>query len=428
LFPKATILSASNTSTIGSTFNLLIQRVNTKYFLFLDSQHELFHQTSDHSSGWLLHALENIPELDFISGSMLNHDQLEIPCYRLLLCNWTLSQRYEYQRSIDELMICENIAPSFMGRTSSIGRIFTNQNLIFDEKMTLLSTTDFFLRAKKNGALSGVRPEVMFKVRKDNNSTSVTIDRRDYFLALLPFAHKHKVFRFKQADSETLELCGSDSPILGEDICDEPITHKIMLDGGHWAYEGTFAYPFIIRNLQKCLFAVADFLTSQGIHFAIDAGVALGAIKVRGVLPWDSGDIDMFVYYESREKFYAIFSKFVSDHNFTLFNTHPEAIEFFCSPPHLERKVGGLVSIFVHTEKIPDLIQIKTDGRWISYKKSVFRYLRNDYKLNYLQHTEHRSNKLMYCKKKGHNACLPDFRKLEKIGKTGTFREFFCEL
>jgi hypothetical protein len=89
-----------------------------------------------------------------------------------------------------------------MGRTSCIGRIFTNKKLIFDEKMTLLSTTDFFLRAKK------------------------------------------KAQSFKIEDSETLDLCGSDSPILGEDICDELITHKIMLGGGHWAYEGTLSIHY----------------------------------------------------------------------------------------------------------------------------------------------------------------------------------------
>ena len=81
--------------TVGAVFNSLFPRVTTKYFLFLDSSVELSEFALDNSAGLLFHALENIPELDFVSGSTLTEDRkLEIPCYRLLLCNWTLSQRY----------------------------------------------------------------------------------------------------------------------------------------------------------------------------------------------------------------------------------------------------------------------------------------------------------------------------------------------
>jgi phosphorylcholine metabolism protein LicD len=197
-----------------------------------------------------------------------------------------------------------------------------------------------------------------------------------------------------------------------------------MLNGGHWAYDGTFAYPFIIRNLKHSLFILADFLTSQAIPFAIDGGIALGAIKMRSVLPWESGDIDMYVYSESRENFYNILSKFASDHHFSSFNTNP--VQFFPFPPNIARKVGGIATIFVHTEKVPDMfIKIKTNGRWIPYQKMVFHHLRSYYKLDYFQHKMFHSSDLLHCKIKDHNACLPDFRKLAISGGTGTFREFF---
>ena len=74
--------------TVGAVFNSLFPRVTTKYFLFLGSSVELSVFALDNSAGLLFHALENIPELDFVSGSILTEDRkLEIPCYRLLLCN-----------------------------------------------------------------------------------------------------------------------------------------------------------------------------------------------------------------------------------------------------------------------------------------------------------------------------------------------------
>jgi hypothetical protein len=93
-----------------------------------------------------------------------------------------------------------------MGRTSSIKRIFHKRKHAFDEKLTMLSTTDFFLRAKKAGALSAVRPEVMLRASDDSKyNINATEDRLEYYQSLLPFAHKHNIFRFKHPDSHTLD-------------------------------------------------------------------------------------------------------------------------------------------------------------------------------------------------------------------------------
>ncbi|KAK3740320.1 hypothetical protein QZH41_000503 [Actinostola sp. cb2023] len=373
----------------------------------------------------------NVPELDFVSGSILDQDKLEIPCYRLKLCNWTLSQSYEYKKSIGDMMICDSIASSFMGRTSSTRGIQRSKEFLFDENITSLSTTDFFLTVKRAGAVCGVRPEVIFEVTSEKKCIEKKVpNRREKFQNLLPFAHKHKVFRFRDPDSNKLDLCDRDSPIVGEDICDEPVSHKIMLDGGHWAYNGTFAYPYIIKNLQYCFFKVADFLTFKEIAFSIDAGVALGTVKMRGVLPWDAGDIDFGIYDYSLSELYTTMRKFARKHHFTAkIDEKSNQVQVYCAPHKIAEKVGGLVSMFVNDDEKPMFVKMKTNGRWIPYRKEIFRDLRKYYSVNYLQHKMYRSSELIHCKKKGHNACLPDFRQKGRHGgKAGTFKENFCEL
>ena len=405
-FPNLKVLTSDeNNQTVGAVFNSLFPRVTTKYFLFLDSSVELSEFASDNSAGLLIHALENIPELDFISGSILREDRkLEVPCYRLLLCNWTLTQRYEFKRSVGDVMICENIASSFMGKSKSIKRVFGNDMPPFDAEMSAMSTTDFFIRAKQKGCTSGVRPEVMLRVGLNRKCTPANAQTHDtkkrYFQSLLPFARKHRVFRFKDADSNMLELCTNDSPIAAEDICDEPIAHKAMLSGGHWAFQGTFAYPYIIDNLQGGMLKIVDFFNSRNITYFIEGGVALGALKMRAILPWDSGDVDMGVHIESKAKLFNLLESFARGKGYTVTELD-DSVNIFCTPAKVGKTMGGIVTLFVHNEPLrPDpsnFIKIKTNGKWIQYGKDLFRHFRKIYGANFLQHRMYRGNQLTHC-------------------------------
>lgn len=430
MIPNLTVLLPGNSETsVGSQFNSLIINVKTKYFFFFNARHDIIYPKSDpHSAGWLLNALENIPELDFVSGSVLDKDKLEIPCNRLRLCNWTISQSYEYYRSIGEVMICDEIASSFVGRTASVIKSLNEKNLIFDETLSSMSITDFFLQAKKAGSLSGVLPEVYIQASNDKDcSRKLTQGKREHYESLLPFAHKHKVFRFRDIDKNELDLCDPGSPIRGEDICDEKTAHKVMLGGPHWTKEGTFAYPFIIKNLQRCLFEVTDFLTWKNVSHTVRYGIALGAIKVRGILPWDSGDIDIYTFGMDKSDLYKLLRGYSKFRNY-LINEKSDQIHLFCDHPNLAWKVGGIVTIFAEGERKPDIIQMKTDGRWLFYDKEMFEGLRRSYGSNYLEHRMMHSSYHQYtvgahCKIEGHNACLPDFRL-----KSGILKEHFCTL
>ena len=434
LFPGVKILSSSSNEaeqTMATALNSLFPLVTTKYFLLLDSRYELDDYDSDHSVKWLLHALINVPELDFVSGSILRNNYLEIPCYRLSLCNWTLSQRYEYKRSIGELMICENIASSFMGKTDRIQALFGNESTPFDVKLPVLSATDFFLRAKWKGAVVAVLPEVFLTLSR-NCQSPLAVNKSDKktYEWFVPFAEKHKIFRFKDADSNILDLCGNDSPLLGESICDEQTAHKIMLDNSHWAYSGTFAYPYIIDNLLKGLFAVTDFLHSRNITYFLDGGVPLGALKMQRILPWEAGDVDMAVYIESQKKLLSLIEGFAAPHGYTVRNLDGQ-VQVFAAPRKAGMRMGGLISMFPHLNPAPDskeFIKIKISGRWLQCRKDLFAMFKKYYGINYLQHQMYYTSQIVHCKKKSHNACLPDFRTLESLqGTAGSYREYFCD-
>jgi hypothetical protein len=169
-------------------------------------------------------------------------------------------------------------------------------------------------------------------------------------------------------------------------------------------------------------------LTSEGISYSIEGGITLGAVKMRAVLPWDAGDVDIFVYYESLSKLFSIVSNFANRHNYYASDRIEDQIQIFCVPSKIKTKMGGLVSLVIRDEKPPEFIRIKTNGKWIPYRLDIFGNLRKYYKLNYLKHMLYESKEIIHCKKEGHNACLPDFRIVgEHPGNGGTYINYFCD-
>jgi phosphorylcholine metabolism protein LicD len=76
----------------------------------------------------------------------------------------------------------------------------------------------------------------------------------------------------------------------------------------------------------------------------------LGAVKVRGVLPWDAGDVDIFVYYKNPSKLFKIVSKFAKEYDFVVNVDHSDGqdqIQLYCAPSKIGSKMGGLVSLFI---------------------------------------------------------------------------------
>ncbi|XP_064616161.1 uncharacterized protein LOC135480290 [Liolophura sinensis] len=400
-----------NTEKEGKALATMIDKVKSPYFLYLSSSVQLPPQNSDISVSWLLHALEKIPELDFIGGSFLRNQTgarypvLEVPCYRLRMCNWTLSQTFEYRYSVDDMMVCEETSSSFMGRKKKV--IELGQ---FDSNLDAMATTDFFWRVKGK-AVTGLRPEVQFTVSKKCFPPSLPAATE----ADLKFAFMKKYELYIVRDNFKREVKALDSK------------HYSSLKrnyGYNYNRDGYFASPMYARGLLLDLELAADFLESKNISYFIDSGVPLGGVKSGGLLPWDV-DIDLGFFYDWKPV--------------------QEGLDKFCKEKGIPASVkseplgGGRYKIYLRAagefgyntmyqqpakelnEK--DLMMyVYIHGRKYPVKTYLFASFRVMYGIKYLEMRGPRGR--MNCRTKGHHACLPS--EFSKGG--GHWRDYYCEL
>ena len=400
LYPTANILDINNIKEI----NTIISRIKTEYFLILEKSMMLSNRKTE-SIDLLWDALERYSEIDFVGGSCLSGDKLRVVCHRHRLCKWTFSVSYEYERSLGNVMICDETLSSFMGRRASLDKIkgfdpHISSNLIIQE---------FFLRAKLSKNVTvGTLPNVMFLL--DNSSTWYELwQSKDITKDLLSFAAKHKVFIFKDSEGNTIDMCSSSSPVSGKNICDEKIAHKVMLSGGRWACTGIFAYPYILNYLKITLSQVIKFFEEHNIKYVVAGGVSLGAIKTRSILPWEAGDIDIGVYGLSQVQLYKLMQPWASKSGYILRKSGNGAVHIFCTPRNVGEVSGGLATLFPHpSEQPPDYVKIKTNDVWVRYHRQFDKYFLGKYGGEYLQHKLYRRKETIECKIKEHNACLPN--------------------
>ena len=422
LYPAAPVIWNGVNGSVGKALNRMISEVKTEYFFVLEADAVFSKQTSE-GIATLWDALERYPEIDFVGGSYLSGDKLYVSCQRFRLCAWTFSESYEYERSLGNIMICDGTSASFMGRKESMKKIRDG----FDEKMSdMLVVKDFFVRAKQTAhVVVATRPSFIL-LKAAYKSMHEMWQSHDITKDLLAFALKYKVLVFKDEDGNTLELCGPTSPLRGKDVCIERNTHNLMLNGRHWAYDGLYTYPFLLGYLKVTLREVTNFFEKNNISYMLDGGVSLGAVKMRSILPWEAGDLDIGVYGISLSELLAKLKTWGDTMGYTVRQNSRTAIHVFCTPKDVGDVSGGLATIFLHEERPPEYLRIKTNGIWVRYAKNFFEMITREYGEDYLQHMLYNSHNVIRCAINGHNACLPDFKTLFN-GYGGTYREYFCE-
>ncbi|XP_028404487.1 uncharacterized protein LOC114527091 [Dendronephthya gigantea] len=416
LYPTVQILNNNE------SINSMISRVKTQYFLLVEDGVSLSSGVNE-SIEMLWNALQQFPEIDFIGGSYLAGEKLHVACYHYRLCRWMFSESYEYKRSLGNVMICDGTSFSFMGRRESVKKMNG-----FDSQLpNTLVIKDFFLRAKQNkNAVVGTIANVMFLV--DNYSNSYRLwQSKGKTRELVPFAVKHKIFIFKDSEGTSIDLCSEASPLRGKDLCDEKKAHDIMLNGGHWAYKGVFAYPYILKYLEITMSEVTKFFEEQNVSYIVIGGVSLGAVKMRSILPWEAGDIDVRVYGMSLVQLLKLMEPWAKKNDYLIETHMSTAVHIYCTPREVGRVSGGLATIYPYKHKTsPDYIRIRTNGIWVRYDRHVFKQFLEYYGEDFLQHKVYRRNEIISCKIKEHNACLPNFTSLYQ-GRVGTLSKFYCQ-
>ena len=419
LYPSIHQISNANEKSLNS----MIAKVKTEYFLILE-EGVMLSDRSNETIESLWDALERYPQIDFIGGSYLTGDKLHVVCHHYRLCRWTFSVSYEYERSLGHVMICDGTSSSFMGRRSSLHKIEGFDSSIHNT----LIVQDLFLRAKLSKKVSvGTIANVMF-LQDEVLSLHELWQSGDITKDVVPFAIKHKVFIFKDIEDNTIDICSSSSPLSGKYLCNEEKAHKFMLEGGHWAYKGTFAYPYMLNYLEITLREVIKFFEKHNVQYVVIGGVSLGAIKTRSILPWEAGDIDINVYKMSLVQLLKLIEPWAKKNGYFLQTFMSKAVHIFCTPRNVGKASGGLATINPNKSKAPpDYVRIKTNDIWVRYDRQFFKFFLDHYGENFLQHELYRRKEIIECKIKKHNACLPNFKSLYQ-GRAGTLKDFYCKI
>ena len=421
MFSASPVKWNDKSSSIGESLNHMVKEIKTEYFAVLEADVSFSNKTNEGITT-LWDALERYPEIDFIGGSYLSGDKFHVICQRFKLCKWAYSESYEYKRSLDNTMICDGTSASFMGRTKSMAKVQGG----FDAGISdLLVIKDFFVRAKAANVVVATRPSFVLS-HVGFKSLYEMWQSRDISKELVSFAIKYKVFIFKDEEGNTIDLCSSTSPLSGKDICIEKNAHKHMLNNGHWAYQGLYTYPFLLGYLKVTLREVTSFFEQHNVNYTMVGGVSLGAVKMHSILPWEAGDIDIFVFDKSIQELLNMFEPWAKERGYVLRNYRGQAVHVFCTPKEIGDVSGGLATIFPRPGPPPKFIKIKTNGIWVRYDRNHIEYLLGKYGKGYLQHKVYRSHANIRCEIKGHNACMPDFQSIFN-GKGGTYQEFFCD-
>lgn len=404
--PSVKIVGAFETE--AEAINGAIQRVKTTYFLVLQAGFIIEPKGSDNSIEWLHHAVVVTPGIDIIGGSiLLSNKELVIPCYSINLCNWTMTQNYEYRRSFGEIMICDEVSHSFLAKSEIIKKFSDN---LLDKNIKGYLYTDFFLRVKELHLTTANRPEVIFSQTKSCIAREVSHTK--LMDAALPFSKKHNILQFKDPDKNFKSICnGSD-----KSIC---TVENMVKNWGlpKWYDAGMFAYPFVIQQTIKTLELIANQLQKSHISFALRGETLFGAVMTKSVLPWGELKAVQLSVFGSKAKLLE-FAKLNSYEHKTEKDTVTMMVKASEFPTSMK------VEMVVKSSSKPKLVNIRMNGKLYPVSQDPISELKSLYGDKYLEGKDGSKVGKFSCKLGKHHACLPD----AATRGASTYQDEYCEI
>ena len=372
-----------------------ILAVKTKYFMVLDSELAI----AEMQENFVEKLMSYMHVFNLLGGSLVNLDnEFVIPCHSLRLKNWTFFERFEYNISRDVLK-CESTSPYVLGETEALLTALSQKS--FDISLDEMWWQDFFLHAKPLLSV-GTLPEILFKKATTRSCPAGRLPRfRSKVDRLLPFVNKYHVLDFVNEDGNRTTICDGSDPM----ICSEKyIFPKWKLR--HWAYSGLTAFPFIVQRLISALHFGTEQLERNKIPYILEGGTLLGFVKVRAVLPWDSGDVDTFVY-SNRRPVISLVKEIRQKHGYE-YKLRWNAFHVYVTPYFPMH--DGLIVYAVSREDPGDLINIRMHGRLFPAPRSMFKFIREYYGSSYLESRIRFGDERVSCDYEGYQACMPDCR------------------
>ena len=383
---------------IAEALNYAIRLVSTKYFIVMDHEMDL----NNMEDKFVEIFLTNIPGYDVLSGSIVDSlNEFSIPCLRLRMQHWSYYETYQYNISHNVLQ-CDATSLYFIARTEIFKNLMKHNEPPFDVNLTLKWKEDFFIRYGHILTV-GVHPEVIIRLKTPDNCFNVeppVLSKLQQVEFLLPFARKHQLFYICN-EITCIDVC-KDSKSL---VCSEQGVQKTW-GLRHWADSGLTTYPFIIESLEQALQFGTKRLEESEIMYVIEGGTVLGMVKLRGILPWDHGDIDTFVY-STRRKVIDMVKKSLREYGYEFWLRHSGFHTYVTDNP---TSWNGCFVYLTRRVKPKAIVYMKHRDRLFPVKRDLFQFLRQFYGSLFLENHMKVSNQRSYCRMPGHHACMPDCR------------------
>ncbi|XP_068225727.1 uncharacterized protein [Palaemon carinicauda] len=237
--------------------NSVMSSIRTPY-LFLG--HSLVNFDEETNLERLVRVLEDNPGVGVASGAyrdtmgIWNHG-----CLQGTAENYQLEYVTGYEHSHNECMYCDDVLGPFVVRTEFLKSVPLTETMEGP-----IMFRDWFLNVHLARKLVMSCPDVMYHV-----SSEPTLNRDDW----LEIAQKWSIERIKPPATESIRFS-----------CDEAqISCKNLMKS-----VSSFLVPPCCRDIfRKELQYVQDCAEEIGLHYELNAGSLLGAVKMDGMLPWD---------------------------------------------------------------------------------------------------------------------------------------------
>ncbi|KAK7085113.1 hypothetical protein SK128_002661 [Halocaridina rubra] len=252
-----TIQKASENSDEAKILNSVVGSIKTPYVLMGT---DLAHFSNQSSLERLVRVLDEVKEVKIVAGAARDiSGHWTHGCLQMKMANYQAFYTTGYYHSKYECMYCDDILTPFVASVQLMKDMPFTKNL-----SSAAMYRDWFAHVRSTGHLSMVCPDVMFFV---NNHTSM--NQSDWLM----IAKKWSLEKILSFDDKVYNF-SCDSVGIS---CKNPLS----------IIRSYLLPPCCIAEMEKYLSYLTSYGLKHNLSHELQAGSALGAVKMGGYLPWD---------------------------------------------------------------------------------------------------------------------------------------------
>ena len=349
----------------GVQLNGIIKDIKTPYIFLVKNLVDFNNQSSIER---MIRVIDDLKYLGVAvsSGSIRNATgHWILGCLQSKALNYILSYRMGYYFSKHECSYCDDILSPFVVSKNTFDKVKFSDYLSGQ-----VMIRDWFLKLKDNGTLSMICPDVMFYVKDFLN---------EKYEDWKEFAG---IWKFNEIRMELIQ--NSKMEFSCEDIGISCSNYRSILELGQLLPK---CCTKIFQKNVKDLIKYAD---ENHLRYELNAGNVLGAIKLKGHIPWDI-DTDIAILCKDWSKWVLIKDsylkslgcsfKLVQNNRYFTVYCNSFFIEFYC--------IDDLSTWYLPNSVQNFSTKLLYDGTWMYTRGNPGLYSRNLYKFDDLRHARH---------------------------------------